>query len=119
LHTPPGGERGLYCTQAVAAGEPLLAVPWALCLVAEPAPGDVELQSPWHTPLQPSCESRLASTLLLALAGEACDERSAFWQQWSQMLPAPGTLTHPIALPEALLTELQHGALAEAGRAQA
>eukprot|EP00966_Prymnesium_polylepis_P017234 397271-Prymnesium_polylepis.1 len=35
------------------------------------------------------------------------------------MLLAPGTLAHPIALPDSLLPELQHAALVAAGRAQA
>ena len=47
LRTPPGGERGLYTTEPVRAGEPVLAVPFELCLVCEDAQ---PLDSPWDTP---------------------------------------------------------------------
>lgn len=126
LRTPQGGERGLYCKTHVAAGEPLLAVPWNLCLVAEPSPDDASLISPWHTPLQPSCESRLAALLMETLNG--CDEgesndgdaarRARFWRQWRKLLPQASSLSHPIALPEELSHQLQHEELAAAGRAQ-
>lgn len=121
--SPPGAERGLFCKTAVSSGEPLLAIPWELCLVAEPQHGDVELLSPWHVPLTPSCESRLAGQLLATLDGDGpTDEtarlRTLFWRKWMRLLPSLDSLSLPIALPEELRSELQHRELETAGRAQ-
>ena len=50
LATPPGKERGLFTTSAIKAGEPVLAVPFELCLVCRAEPGDIK--SPWDAPHQ-------------------------------------------------------------------
>ncbi|EOD26528.1 hypothetical protein EMIHUDRAFT_205607 [Emiliania huxleyi CCMP1516] len=125
---PGGGERGLFCTRAVAAGEPLLAVPWQLCLVDEDEPGDDSLESVWEqqsdAAARPARDVRLAAQLLAQLAGDGGDgggdaaELSRFWREWSAMLPPAAACAHPMTLPDALLEELQHAPLAEAGRRQ-
>ena len=74
LDVPPGGasydgERGLFTTRAVAAGEPLLAVRWSLCLQDAVLSGDAPMLTPWEAPLLPARDTRLALALLRALPG--------------------------------------------------
>ena len=124
---PAGGERGLFTIAPVAAGELLLAVPWSLCLVDRDLPGDAPLRTPFEEPgRQPAYDTRLALALLAARRGGdvGCDDdtdqalRSKLWREWAaEMLPPPGRLSHPLGLPDDLLDQLQHPALADAARA--
>ncbi len=126
-HPPAGGERGLFTIAPVAAGELLLAVPWSLCLVDRDLPGDAPLRTPFEVPgRQSAYDTRLAAALLAARRGsdvggdDDTDQalRSMLWREWAaEMLPPPGRLSHPLALSDDLLDQLQHPALADAARA--
>ena len=130
-----GGERGLFCTRDISAGEPLLVVPWSLCLVDAEQPEDDPLTSPWESAEgsdRPARDVRLAAQLLdqlcdtppscsgmrAASADAARGELSAFWRQWCTLLPRITTCSQPMTLTQPLLSQLQHGALAQAGRRQ-
>ena len=116
LGTPlGGGERGLFVVgEPVKAGEPVLAVPFSLCLTCELDSGP---SSPWDAPSER--DLALASQLLDALsATEAVSDRDAFWQAWREMLPEPAGMSHPVTLPPHLLAELHDSTLADAARRQ-
>ena len=117
-HGPRG--RGLFVTEPVAAGEPILVVPWSLCLVAGADVSDPV--SPWGAPHSHGRDTLLATMLLEALeVGEASslpEDTADFWRRWSTMLPALGTTAHPLTLPDELLAELQDGELVGAALMQ-
>ena len=71
-----GGERGLFCSVAVRAGEPLLVVPWQLCLVDAATVNDAALASPYEVEPAAARDTRLAAALLTAL-GLGDDAESA------------------------------------------
>lgn len=94
LRSPTGGgERGLFAARALRAGEPLVAVPWRLCLVDQDQEGDATLESPFEVPHAPGAtpahrrrapgraltrplppaarDVRLAGALLAAATGDA------------------------------------------------
>jgi len=58
-----GGERGLFAACAVRAGEPLVAVPWRLCLVDQDCEGDATLESPFEVANAPGAETHPVSSL--------------------------------------------------------
>jgi hypothetical protein len=125
LATPPGKERGLFTTSAIKAGEPVLAVPFELCLVCRAEPGDIK--SPWDAPHQEARDTLLARQLLQALFAEeaaegedpsAPDELREFWQEWSVMLPELHTLAHPITLSEESCRGLHDSQLSHAAKLQ-
>ena len=126
LYTPPGGERGLYATSRVKAGEPVLAVPFELCLVCVAEAGDESITSPWDAPHRDAKDTMLARKLLYALGkGAAIPDdaavtpvQQAFWQEWQEMLPPMGSLSHPVTLLEAALEDLHDGRLAKAALLQ-
>ena len=123
LHTPPGKERGLFVTKPVKAGEPVLAVPFSLCLVSLAEAKEMALTSPWDAPHHDAKDTLLARQLLAAMHddsdnGIVSEEQRSFWKVWKGMLPAPGTTAHPLLLPESLLPELQDEALVHAARLQ-
>ncbi len=126
LATPLGKERGLFTTAAVKAGEPVLAVPFELCLVCRAEPGDI--RSPWDAPHRDARDTLLARQLLQALfEGEAVtDERAGvldqdlrdFWQAWSVMLPEVHTMSHPITLSAEARRDLHDAQLSHAAELQ-
>ena len=123
LRTPSGGERGLFTTAAVKAGEPVLAVPFELCLVCQAEAGDEAICSPWDAPHRDARDTLLARQLLAALSetnspATISSLQRDFWQEWSTMLPEPGTLAHPITLCAPILQMLQDEQLSKAARLQ-
>ena len=125
LATPPGKERGLFTTSAIKAGEPVLAVPFELCLVCRAKPGDIK--SPWDAPHQEARDTLLARQLLQVLFAEeaaegeelsAPDELREFWQEWSVMLPELHTLAHPVTLSEESCRGLHDSQLSLAAKLQ-
>jgi len=125
LSTPHGGERGLFTTAAVKAGEPVLAVPFELCLVCMAEPEADAIQSPWDAPLRDARDTLLARQLLSLLfavddvdVDDDVELREDFWREWSEMLPEVGTLSHPLTLPASSLADLHDDALAHAAELQ-
>ena len=115
--------RGLFVTQDVRAGEPIVVVPWSLCLVADG--GAADPCSPWDAPSAHGRDTLLATQLLQALGGSLSPEAISlpedtcrFWQKWSEMLPALGTTAHPLTLPDSLVDQLQDGELTRAAALQ-
>ena len=123
LFTPPGGERGLFTTEVIREGEPVLAVPASLLLVCR-SDLSSEIQSPWDAPHHDAKDTLLARQLLAALedgtesAEVLTSEQREFWRAWRPMLPVQGTLAHPLTLPNYLLPELHDDRLAEAALLQ-
>ena len=110
-------------TKPVKAGEPVLAVPFSLCLVSLAEAKEMALTSPWDAPHHDAKDTLLARQLLAAMHddsdnGIVSEEQRSFWKVWKGMLPAPGTTAHPLLLPESLLPELQDEALVHAARLQ-
>ena len=126
----PNG-RGLFAAKDFEAGEPLLAVPLGLCVLAErneaiSAPrsawsdlmaGDVEgfprLQT-FHE-MYPLPWSMRASLALLDLVE---GHGGKFWQQYVELLPAPEEYGLPLVLDEEELALMADEALAEESRIQ-
>ena len=116
LASAPGQERGLFVTEPVRAGEPVLAVPFLLCLVCRAEAEEHRITSPWHAPHHDARDTLLARQLLMALEGDDTmpQELREFWSHWSMLLPPIGTLAHAVCLPSHLLSELQDSELARA-----
>ena len=100
--TDASGLRGLSTTAAVPAGDPVLAVPWALTLTADMAPA----ASARHRVARHHVT--VAGALLAVLNRTHPDpERVQFWQQWRHALPPVNEIPHPATLPEWLQLQLQ------------
>ncbi len=112
LTSPPHGERGLFVTESVKPGEPLLAVPWSLCLVSDAQVTDPS--SPWDAPLRHGHDTLLAQMLLEHLSSDDNSEVSGFWRGWASLLPARRAMAHPLTLPAHLCDELQDAELSNA-----
>lgn len=122
LWTPPGQERGLFVTEAVRAGQPVLVVPFELCLVCKAESQSEALTSPWDAPHRHAKDTLLAKQLLAALHEDegslVTEEQRNFWRDWKAMLPAPGTMAHLLTLEEPKLSELQDEGLVHAAHLQ-
>lgn len=114
LRTPPTGRRGIFVGVPTRAGEPLLAVPWALALSA-----DIGDETPTPDGVL-SYHVAVAAELLRATTSasdDAIPEGQRFWREWSRtMLPQPADLTHPATLAPRLLTEVQDEKLVDTAR---
>ena len=108
---------GVFCLgadplfgQIVKAGEPVLAVPFWLCLVCEAEAPERQLASPWDTPHHDARDTLLARKLLQALEQDDAVpvEVRDFWQSWSEMLPARGSLAQGVALPPRLFGDAKY-----------
>ena len=111
--------RGLFVAESVKAGEPVLAVPFWLCLVCRPDESN-EPSSPWDAPHRDAKDTLLARQLLMAIDGDESmpEELRQFWREWATLLPTLGTLAHSVCLPPHLLSELQDPDLARAATLQ-
>ena len=90
LFEPPGGERGLFTTESVRANEPLLMVPFEICLVCE-TERDNAIKSPWDAPNRDDSDTLLARQLLAASFDQSgsddsvvTPEQQVFWQDWGR-----------------------------------
>ncbi len=131
--------RGLFAARDLAPGEPLLSVPLGLCLAAEReaavcvpggawatlmagrVPGWPRLQTGWEAYPLP-WDVRLALCFLDALDGCAGAEGSAAadkWRAYGALLPAPDSVSNPVALPTLALAAAQQPALQEEWAADA
>lgn len=105
------GLRGLSTTAEVLAGDPVIAVPWALMLTADVAPA----ASTRHRVARHHVT--VAGALLAVLNLTHPDpERVRFWQQWHHALPPANEIPHPAALPEWLQLQLHDPLLEQQAR---